>query len=63
MKNTRLGSSGLKISRISLGCMSYGDGSRETWALDYDGAAPFFRQAIVRADAPRIGCSVDGPSG
>ena len=29
MKNTRLGSSGLKISRISLGYMSYGDGSRK----------------------------------
>jgi 1-deoxyxylulose-5-phosphate synthase len=46
MEYTRLGSSGLKVSRISLGCMSYGDGSRETWALDYDDAAPFFRQAL-----------------
>ena len=46
MDYTRLGSSGLKVSRISLGCMSYGDGSRERWALDYDGAAPNFRQAI-----------------
>ena len=46
MQYTRLGSSGLKVSRISLGCMSYGDGSREAWALDYDEAAPFFRQAI-----------------
>jgi aryl-alcohol dehydrogenase-like predicted oxidoreductase len=26
--------------------MSYGDGSREEWALDYDAAAPFFRQAL-----------------
>jgi choline dehydrogenase-like flavoprotein len=50
MEYTRLGSSGLKVSRISLGCMSYGDGSPETWALDYDDAAPFFRQAL---DLPR----------
>jgi 1-deoxyxylulose-5-phosphate synthase len=46
MEYTRLGSSGLRVSRISLGCMSYGDGSRETWALGYDDAAPFFRQAL-----------------
>jgi aryl-alcohol dehydrogenase-like predicted oxidoreductase len=26
--------------------MGYGDGSREPWALDYEGAAPFFRQAL-----------------
>ena len=46
MQYTRLGSSGLKVSRISLGCMSFGDGSREKWALDYPAAAPFFRQAL-----------------
>jgi 1-deoxyxylulose-5-phosphate synthase len=46
MEYTRLGTSGLKVSRISLGCMGYGDGSRERWALDYDGAEPFFRQAL-----------------
>ena len=46
MQYTRLGSSGLKVSRIALGTMGYGDGSRETWALDYDDAAPFFRQAL-----------------
>jgi 1-deoxyxylulose-5-phosphate synthase len=26
--------------------MSFGDGSREKWALDYQDAAPFFRQAL-----------------
>jgi aryl-alcohol dehydrogenase-like predicted oxidoreductase len=26
--------------------MGFGDGSRETWALDYDDAAPFFKQAL-----------------
>jgi aryl-alcohol dehydrogenase-like predicted oxidoreductase len=26
--------------------MGYGDGSREEWALDYDAAVPFFRQAL-----------------
>ena len=46
MQYTRLGTSGLKVSRIALGTMGFGDGSRETWALDYDAAVPFFRQAL-----------------
>jgi len=46
---TRLGASGLKISRLALGCMSYGDPTTERaheWALADDVAQPFFRQAI-----------------
>ena len=47
MQYTRLGTSGLKVSRIALGCMSFGDGSRGLgWALDQDAAAPLFRQAV-----------------
>src|SRR3954471_16213507 len=49
MEYTRLGSSGLKVSRIALGCMSFGGGSRggkPEWVLDDDGAEPIFRQAL-----------------
>ena len=49
MDYTRLGSSGLKVSRIALGCMSFGDASRgraPEWVLDGDAAAPIFRQAV-----------------
>ncbi len=48
MQYTTLGRSGLKISRIALGCMSFGDTSRgwSQWALDDDGAEPLFRQAV-----------------
>lgn len=48
MQYSRLGNSGLKVSRIALGCMSYGDPSRglHNWTLDEDAAQPFFRQAI-----------------
>ena len=46
MDYTRLGSSGLTISRIALGTMGFGDGSREKWALGYEAAAPLFRQAL-----------------
>jgi 1-deoxyxylulose-5-phosphate synthase len=46
MQYTRLGTSGLKVSRIALGCMSFGDTSRMPWALDPDAAEPLFRQAV-----------------
>ncbi|MEQ7129233.1 aldo/keto reductase [Actinopolymorpha sp. B11F2] len=46
MEYRRLGSSGLKVSRIALGCMSFGDGSRMPWALGDEQAEPIFRQAV-----------------
>jgi 1-deoxyxylulose-5-phosphate synthase len=48
MQYTTLGSSGVKISRIALGCMSFGDTSRgfNQWALDDAAAEPLFRQAV-----------------
>jgi aryl-alcohol dehydrogenase-like predicted oxidoreductase len=47
MKYTRLGNSGLEVSRICLGCMSFGDvktGDR-LWALGEAEARPIFRAA------------------
>ena len=48
MQYVRLGRTGLKVSRIALGCMSYGDTSRgfNTWSLDEDSSQPFFQQAV-----------------
>ncbi|GID94179.1 aldo/keto reductase [Amorphoplanes digitatis] len=48
MEFTRLGGSGLTVSRIGLGCMSFGDAAAglHRWTLDEDAAAPFFRQAV-----------------
>jgi len=48
MHYTRLGASGLKVSRIALGCMSFGDASRGShdWALDDQAAEPIFRQDV-----------------
>ena len=48
MEYTRLGNSGLKVSRIALGCMSFGDTARgfSAWALGEEEAEPFFRQAV-----------------
>ena len=48
MEYTRLGQTGLTVSRIALGCMSFGDASRggHPWVLDEDAAQPFFQQAV-----------------
>jgi aryl-alcohol dehydrogenase (NADP+) len=48
MDYVNLGKSGLKVSRICLGCMSYGEPSRggHRWSLDEESARPFFRQAL-----------------
>jgi aryl-alcohol dehydrogenase-like predicted oxidoreductase len=48
MEHTRLGGTGLRVSRIALGCMSYGDPTRglHTWTLDEEASQPFFRQAV-----------------
>lgn len=48
MEYTRLGGSGLRVSRVGLGCMSYGVAASgmHGWTLDEEAAAPFFRQAV-----------------
>ena len=48
MRWVKLGSTGLDVSPICLGCMSYGapDRGNHPWSLDEDASRPFFRQAI-----------------
>ena len=46
MRYVRLGSTGLQVSRICLGCMSYGDPEWRPWILDEERARPHFRQAL-----------------
>lgn len=46
MKYTYLGTTGVKVSRICLGCMSYGSTDWRPWVLDEDAAQPFFQRAI-----------------
>jgi aryl-alcohol dehydrogenase-like predicted oxidoreductase len=43
---TRLGASGLQVSRICLGMMSYGSSAWRDWMLDLDGARPLVRSAV-----------------
>lgn len=46
MKYVRLGSSGLQVSRLCLGMMSYGDRSERPWHLDEAAAEPIVRHAV-----------------
>ena len=46
MEYTRLGASGLQVSRICLGMMSYGSSAWRDWVLDLDGARPLVRSAV-----------------
>jgi len=48
MDTTRLGRTGLKVSRLCLGCMSYGEPARGShpWSLPEAQSRPFFRKAL-----------------
>jgi aryl-alcohol dehydrogenase-like predicted oxidoreductase len=48
MDYVRLGQSGLKVSRVCLGCMTYGVPERgaHTWTLDEEKARPFIKRAL-----------------
>jgi len=48
MEYVKLGRTGLEVSRICLGCMTYGDPNQGThaWSLNEEGSRPLLRQAI-----------------
>jgi len=46
METTRLGNTGLKVSRICLGTMTYGDPKWRDWVLDEAASRPFIQRAL-----------------
>lgn len=55
MEYTFLGRTGVKVSRICLGCMSYGTSKWRPWVLDEKDAAPFFEREVVAGKMNWIG--------
>jgi 1-deoxyxylulose-5-phosphate synthase len=46
MQYTRLGNTGLKVSRLCLGMMTYGSKQWRPWVLDEEESLPFIREAL-----------------
>lgn len=48
MQYARLGATGLQVSRICLGCMSFGDPERGThpWSMPEEQSRPFIKKAL-----------------
>jgi aryl-alcohol dehydrogenase-like predicted oxidoreductase len=46
MQYVNLGTTGLKVSRLCLGCMSYGSPQWRAWVLDEEASRPFIQKAL-----------------
>src|SRR5262245_43348348 len=46
MKFTLLGRTGVTVSKLCLGCMTYGDPKWRPWVLDDAASRPFFKKAV-----------------
>ena len=66
MEYTRLGTTGMQVSRLALGMMTYGAKSWREWVLEWDEAEPILRRAfeaginfLDTADVYSLGASED----
>ncbi|MBV9290196.1 MAG: aldo/keto reductase [Hyphomicrobiales bacterium] len=48
METVRFGKTGMRVSRICLGCMTYGSRKWREWVLEEDAARPFIREALEK---------------
>jgi aryl-alcohol dehydrogenase-like predicted oxidoreductase len=48
MEYTRFGRTGMKVSRLCLGCMTYGSAQWREWILEEEAARPFLREAFEK---------------
>ncbi len=48
MELTQFGKTGMKVSRLCLGCMTYGSTKWREWVLDEEASRPFLKEAIER---------------
>ena len=64
MDTVQFGKTGMRVSRLCLGCMTYGSPKWREWVLDEEAARPFIREALEKginffdtADVYSIGAS------
>jgi hypothetical protein len=52
MEYIRLGSTGMKVSRICLGCMGFGDSTRwiHKWVLNEENSRPIIKKGLMLVD-------------
>ena len=48
MEMTRFGKTGMKVSKLCLGCMTYGSTKWREWVLEEEASRPFIKQALER---------------
>ena len=48
METVRFGKTGMRVSRICLGCMTYGSTKWREWVLEEEAARPFIREALEK---------------
>src|ERR1700735_1123372 len=48
MEQTRFGKTGMKVSKLCLGCMTYGSTQWREWVLDEEASRPFIKGALER---------------
>ena len=48
MEYTRFGKTGMKVSRLCLGCMTYGSSKWREWVLEEEASRPFIREALEK---------------
>ncbi len=46
MEYVNFGNTGMKVSRLCLGCMTYGSPTWNAWVLDEEASRPFFQKAL-----------------
>ena len=48
METVKLGKTGMQVSKICLGCMTYGAKKWREWVLEEEDSRPFIREALER---------------
>ena len=48
METVKFGKTGMKVSKLCLGCMTYGSTKWREWVLDEEASRPFIREALEK---------------